>query len=217
MLNQVQVSAYPSASLPDLASGVPWLGGKTGEGIVSELHGKWYSAAYRGNVFMLNTAAAGTTIPIQATNLVSTFTLWNPLGSGKNIELIRYTLALEAATTVVSDVSLYFQPGIGTGFNAAPGTLTALTIRSALLNSGASASVATGYSAATLVNTVGTNMFVGPILTGFGAVTTNVATPINYEFDGSIIVPPGCLITTAGTAAQVSATRQSLIWAEWPI
>jgi hypothetical protein len=209
-----------NANAAAVAANAPVAAGQSGELLASELHGKFYSAARAGNVFHLNTAAAGTTVPVQTTNLVSTFTIWNPLGSGKNVELIRYSYGLLNATTVVSDVTLYVQPGVGQAVTA-PGTLTLLTIRNALgFNASGGAgitSVCTGYSAATLVNTMGTNMFVGPTLLSFGAVTTTNATPINYDFDGSVILPPGTLATTAGTAAQAQAARQSLSWAEWPV
>lgn len=207
-----------TANAAAVGGNAPVAAGQSGEILTSEIHGKFYSAARAGNVFHLNTAAAGTTIPVQATNLVSTFTLWNPLGSGKNVELIRYSLGLLAATTVVSDITLYVQPGVGQTV-AAPGTLTLLSIRNAA-GFGATApltSVCTGYSAATLVNVMGTNMFVGPVLLSVDAVTSTALAPNNYDFDGTVLLPPGTLCTIAGTAAQASATRQSLIFAEWPV
>jgi hypothetical protein len=194
----------------------PLAQGPAGEALVTELHGKFYPSSRAGNAYILATAAAGTTIPVQATNLVSTFTLWNPLGSGKNVELIRYSLAILAATTVVSDVSMYFQPGVGST-QAAPGTLTLLPIRSTLAGSTAIPPVSTGYSAATLVNVVGTNLFRGPTLASFGAVTDTVGAVLNYDFDGTFMLPPGTIVTVAGSAAQTSATVQSLTFAEWPV
>ena len=197
---------------------IPTAQGPAGELLAAEIHGKFYHPTRAGNVFYLATAAAGTVVPVQATNLVSTFTLWNPLGSGKNIELIRYSYGVLNATTVVSDISMYVQPGVGQTV-AAPGTLTLLAIRSAA-GAGATptiASVCTGYSAATLVNVVGTNLFRGPTMTSFGAVTSTADAPINYDFDGTFIMPPGTLITMAGTAAQTQAGSQCLTWSEWPV
>jgi len=197
---------------------VPTAQGPAGELLAAEIHGKFYHPNRAGNVFYLATAAAGTVVPVQATNLVSTFTLWNPLGSNKNIELIRYSYGVLNATTVVSDISMYVQPGVGQTV-AAPGSLTLLSIRSAAGGSATPtvASVCSGYSAATLVNVVGTNIFRGPTMTCFGAVTTTAAAPINYDFDGSFILPPGTLVTFAGTAAQSQAGSQCLTWAEWPV
>jgi|SRR5580658_3729043 hypothetical protein len=201
-----------------LGTNLPVAQGPAGEMLAAEIHGKYYAPNRGGNVFFLATAAAGTTVPVQASNLVSTFTIWNPIGSGKNIELIRYSYAMLSATAVVSDISLYVQPGVGQTV-AAPGTLTLLTIRSAA-GAGATptiASVCTGYSAATLVNVVGTNIFRGPTLLSLGATAETNAGPLNYDFDGSFILPPGTIATTAGTAAQSAAGSQFLSWAEWPV
>ena len=106
------ITAPSNDSVPD-GTASSLLQGKQGELLDARLHGDWYTQAYRGNLFWFTNAAAGTTIPIQASGLSSTFTLLNPASSGKNYELVRYTAAFEAATTVVSDVSLYYQLNIG--------------------------------------------------------------------------------------------------------
>ena len=41
-------------------------GGKTGEQIVGEIHGKYYEAALRGRVFMAYTVIAGVALPVAA-------------------------------------------------------------------------------------------------------------------------------------------------------
>jgi hypothetical protein len=189
--------------------------GRSGEQLVTETHGKWYTANYGNKVFIAATAVAGTTIPVQATNLVSTFTLLNPLGSNVNLELIDYNLGVTNATTVVGDVSLYYQTGVGSS-NAALTSTTSLTIRPAVLG-GPGTSLANAYSAATFTNTVGTNFFRIYTLGSFGAVTTNNALPIHTEFDGKIIVGPGTAITVAGSAAQTQAMTQTISWVEWPV
>lgn len=215
MYGQIGLNVINGAAL---GTNLPVAQGPAGEVLAAEIHGKYYAPNRGGNVFYLATAAAGTVVPVQATNLVSTFTLWNPLGSGKNVELIRYSYGVLNATTVVSDISLYVQPGVGQTV-AAPGTLTLLSVRSAAGGSATPtiASVCTGYSAATLVNVVGTNIFRGPTMTSFGAVTTTADAPINYDFDGTFLMPPGTLITFAGTAAQTQAGSQCLTFAEWPV
>lgn len=189
--------------------------GRSAEQLVAQLHGKYYTAALAGKVFILATATAGTTIPVQATNLASTFTLLNPITSSVNVELIDYTLGTTTATTVVGDISLYYQSGVGTS-NAALTSTTALTIRNALLGGGGSA-VSSGYSAATFTSTTGTNLFRCYTLAGFGAVTTTNATPIRTEFDGKIILPPGTAVTVAGFAAQTAAMCQTMTFMEFPV
>lgn len=174
--------------------------------------GKYYQETLAGQMFVGATVVAGTTIPVQATNLVSTFTFWNPAGSGVNMELVRYTLGLTTTVTVVGDISIYAQSQVGSAVTA-PGTLTAGVIRPMNLG-GPSASLVSFYTAATLVNVTGTNFFRMVTVAGPGAVTANNVLPINYDFDGSMIVPPGTLITTAGFAAQTAAMDQTLTWIE---
>lgn len=36
------------------------------------------------------------------------------------------------------------------------------------------------------------------------------------EFDGTVLIPPGVLVTTVSTAAQTQPMHQQLIWAELP-
>jgi hypothetical protein len=207
------VTTAPAGTLSNNTSATIALG-RSAEQLTTQLHGSYYTAALAGKVFMMNTAAAGTVIPIQATNLVSTFTLVNPLTSNVNIELISYSVSTINATTVAADVSIYWQAGIGNA-NAALSSTTALSTVSTILGGSASPS-ALGYSAATFTNTVGTNFFKGPTMVSFGATTDTAAGVLNYEFNGKVILPPGVGITTAGSHAQTQAMVQSIFWAEWP-
>lgn len=189
--------------------------GRSAEQLSVQLHGKYYTAALAGKVYSLATLTAGTIIPVQATNLVGTFTLLNPITSTVNVELIDYTLGTTTATTVVGDISLYYQTGVGTS-NAALTSTTSLATRNLLIGSG-NASTAVGYSAATFTNTVGTNLLRFYTVAGFGAVTTTNATPIRTEFDGKVILAPGTAITVAGFAAQTAAMCQTMTFMEFPI
>lgn len=189
--------------------------GRSAEQLVAQVHGQYYTENYGNRLFTVNTGAAGTTIPVQATNLVSTFTLLNPVGSNVNLELVRYELGITNATTVVASVDLYYQTSVG-GTNAALSSTTALTIRPCLLG-GSGVSQANAYSAATFTNTVGTNFFLISNLTTFGATTTTSSAQIYKQFDGSIIVGPGVAVTVAATAAQTHAMTQTFTWAEWPV
>lgn len=212
-LNQVTVYNPSNTSSAD-GSTLTALAGKAGEQIVTELHGKWYTQAYRGNVFIGSTALAGTVIPINAASLVSTFTLWNPLGSGKNLEMISYDLGIAGTTTaVIGSIGLVYQAGIGAGI-VIPTSQTALTPVNAMVGLG-NAPVGKLLSAGTLT---GTPTVLGSLGISFG---TTGASPgpatAHYEFDGKLIIPPGVLVTTVSTAAQTQAMQQQFIWAEVPV
>lgn len=204
---------------PAIGANLPAALGAQGELLYSKVHGDFYNAAFAGALYQSTTLVAGTTIPVQATNLVSTFTIWNPLGSGVNVELVRYSFAQTTTVQVVGPIALWIQTAVG-GANTAPGTLTALAVRPALWSSAAVAPTgnnkANMYSAATLVNTMATNMWQGPVLWGAGAVTDSSVGPKSYDFNGTTLLGPGTLATVAGFAAQTAPTGQTLIWAEWP-
>lgn len=205
------VAAPSNTSAADGTGNLALLQGKQSELLDAKLHGDWYTLSYRGKMFFGTTATAGTTVPIQASGLAGTFVLLNPANSGVNLELVTYAYGILNATDVVSDVSLYYQVGIGS-VNALLSSLTALTIRPTLLG-GSGASQALLYSAATFTGA----LVKGPTMLCLGATTDPVGAVIEYNINGRIIVPPGCAVTTAGNAAQTQAAQQTFFWAENPI
>ena len=200
---------------PDLNWSVPLLG-RHGEQLSSEIHGKYYTAAARSNIFLGSTVIAGVALPVNAVNVVSKFTLWNPLGSGVNAELIEFGIGIDSATTVVNGIVAGFQFGVGAA-TTVPGTLTALTTSIALggVSSGTTPK-STLYSAATLVNAAVLGPLL-PIFGGFGAVTDGALAPDPHKFDGKVVLPPGSLVTFLTTVVVETATFCGLTWAEWPV
>lgn len=199
-----QPGGIPSTSLPD---GTPagLLAGKAGEAVVSELHGKYYTSNYRNRVYLSAGAAAGTTIPISSTT-APTFTLYNPIGSGVVAEVIHINVSILNATTVVSGIGI----GSLTQLLVAPTSVTAIPIVS---GNGLSVSnpACQLWSAATLA-AAATRFY-----TMFSVSATSGAFPnFNYQADGTILLQPGSLIFLCGTAAQTSASLNSICWSEFP-
>lgn len=177
---------------------------------VDQVHGQYYAAGKRGNVFFVSTLIAGTVIPVNAVNVVSTCTLWNPVGSGKNLEFLEYALGVDSATLVVNGLAMGFQSGL----SSPGGTLTAIAGKSTLIGS-SFAPVGLFYSANTLVNAA----VLGPLM-GMGinvAATTGQLGAGSWNANGKIILPPGSLCTVLSTVAAMTAGFQSMSWAEWPI
>ena len=192
-------TSYPDGSVPT------FLAGRSGEAINADLHGKFYTGAYRGKVFFASTAAAGTTIPISSAT-AATFVLYNPIGSGVNMELISYDSSVQSATVVVSSVML----GYAGNLIVAPTSVTALTPSPALVGSNA-APQGKVYSVATIVATT-----VFYELGAYGA-TSGAFPSIHHDFDGKFVLAPGSLAHVCGTAAQTSASVQTMVWGEWPL
>ena len=202
----------PNTSQNSDTTSAPMMTGRHGDLLMSDVHGKYFAAASRNNVFFGSTVIAGVALPVNAANVVSKFTLWNALGSGVNVELIEFGMGIDSATTVVNGVVAGFQYGVG-GAITDPGTLTALATSKSIIGT---SPVATLYSAATLVNAAVLSPLI-PIFGGFGAVTNAANAPDPYKFDGKIVLPPGSLVTFLTTVAAATAAFYGLSWAEWPI
>jgi hypothetical protein len=196
------VAAPSNTSAPD-GSNAAILQGKAGEQIAAELHGKWYTAAYRNRVFIGSSLIAGVTIPVNTTT-APTFTLFNPLGSGVNLELITFDVGWPAAATTVIGTLL------GSVSTQTPTAVTAGgTIISVPIGAGG-VSQAKLYTAATIVAITTHIPLLGVTSTTDGMIASH------YEFDGRLIIAPGGLITITSTPVQTGVAIPSFAWAEWP-
>ena len=223
---QVQVGAPSNISNTD-GQLVTQLGGKSAEGIVSELHGKYYTQCYRGNVFLVSTIGAGLAHPVASTT-APVVALWNPSASGKNAVLLRYTSASTLnATTVQGSILLLasFNAGntVATGavFTAFNRSVLGTNLFNGILGQGAvsvmnaSANGTNTLTAASVavVATLGVN---NPT-TVAGAVAAPSVAQIIHDFDGTVIVPPGVAVYVVGSSASVALATQTLSWEEVPI
>lgn len=206
--NQINVTSAISQTV-NLPTGAltQQTGGLQGDAWMSPLHGTHYAATYSGNTFFASVTAV--TVPVIAQSFVSVFSLWNPNNSACNLELIKADVGIVTATTVVNHVGLYYMS------SAAPTLTTAATAYNRKLGAG-NTSQGKPYSALTHV---GATPVLAAIVATFGAVTTTGDNPISYDFDGSILVPPGTVVSFAmSTAAgNTSGLALGLTWAEWPI
>lgn len=194
---------------------LPLAQGRQGQLHVADTHGKYFAAASRGKMFLGSTLIAGVALPVNAANVVSKFTLWNPLTSGVNCELVELGTGIDSATTVVNGVVAGFQFGVGSTITA-PGTLTALSTSISIGPGAGVAPAATLYSAATLVNAAVLGPLM-PIWGGYGAVTDGALAPDPHRFDGKVVLPPGSLVTFLTTVAAATAAFYGLTWIERPV
>jgi hypothetical protein len=196
-----------SPSVPDLTN-VSVLGGKQGDTIVSELHGKWWTATYRGRVYIGSNAIAGSTLTTQNTTTL-TFGLWNPGTGNVVIEPISYELGGIGTTLTTGTIFAKFS-------NQTPGTTTKITATMVSSNIGASAgppasAVAQLLSAATIT---AATIFL-PIVSLSSA--TVAVSAFRYDFDGKVALPGLALMDFGSQPAQAQALFNTLIWAEWPV
>lgn len=178
--------------------------GQQGEGMVSELHGRYYEQTVRRNVFSVNTQ--GTAVSTTAA-LNTTWTglgVANPAGSGVNLVLLKFDCAQFAVGAAAA-----------IGLLGGTGVLTAnLTPQSRLIGSGtaslARASAGDTISTPLLIGTFGS---IGSLATtGYG-----ISPGVSVELAGVIVIPPGSFIGTYTSVATTTALNFGFVWEEVPL
>ncbi len=201
-LTQGLVNAPSSTSAADGSNPVA-LFGKASEQIIAELHGKYFTAAYRGKVFAFMALIAGVTIPVNTTT-APTFTLFNPLGSGVVTELISLDIGWPAAaTTVVATI-------LGSLSTQTPTAVTAGGTSVAQPVGAGSVPQSKLYTAAT-ITAITTHVPLIQITSTADAEVTS-----HYDFDGKLVLAPGGLITLTSTPVQTGVALPCMFAAEWP-
>lgn len=180
-------------------------GGRNGETIVGDAHGRYYEAASRGKVYVGGNQAA-TAFSVALNTTYTGVVLANPVNSGFNLALLQASLVLTVAPVAIASIALfggYVQGGITVH-------TTPLVPWSTLLgNTGGIAKIS---AAATLV---GTPLWLPGLKGGFTAGALSADGAALADIGGSIIVPPGAYV---GIGALTAVTGMgSLVWEEVPI
>ena len=177
--------------------------GRQGEQLGSDVHGPWFTAATNNRVFIGSALIAGVILPVNTTT-APTFTLFNPLGSNVNVELISLDIGWPAAAasvigTILGSISTQTPTSVTAG-----GTTVSVPI------GGGGTAQAKLYTAAT-VAAITSHI---PLLNVTS--TADAMTASHYDFDGRVVLAPGGLITLTSTPAQTAVAIPSFAWAEWP-
>lgn len=213
------VGAPSNVSAGDGVS-LPLLQGKQSEAVVTELHGKYYTQAYRGNLFYGASAATGLATTIFSNTTYVGLLLWNPTGSGKNLVPVRAVQSRILASTTVAGWGHAYIANAGAGLGTPVSAFTSITATRGPCNqpgiTGQGNSVALVGGGATLGTAFGWGRS-----NGFSAGTNSTAVVeqvLIEEFDGLVIIPPGTLMAVfAATAAQAGTYAPSIIWEEVPL
>ena len=185
----------------------------------ADVRGHYAEAAGRNTIFTLAINNAAT--PISAGNIVGAaagattqFALWNPIGSGKNLELLRFGLGLTTTAAVPPAGSVFHGifigvPTLASSTGTAYSNLIGPAAPSVARWVASSAGVALTGGVAPVVHSASAFVF-----TAFAA--TVFQSPVGIEtLDGAIILPPGSgwlpLWAAAGTTVSVD---YSITWQE---
>ena len=194
--------------------------GRSNDLIVSELHGKYFQQAYRGNVYYASTATAGVVIPIAST-LTPTYSIWNPAGSGKLLVPIVTLLGWTATTAALG--SFVWQATTNAGSNIS----TTAPFVAFGTGSAVNANLGSGKASQMRIGSGGTTTLVAASTfyrgTGVSTTPTTAATSVapwwiaRDDWDGSGIVPPGNAIHLMATTAILVTANITLVYAEVPL
>lgn len=210
---------------------VPIRAGRLGDQIVSELHGRFYEQVYRGNVYSIGcsvTALSANTITLSATS-TPILGLWNPSTSSVNLVLLQCMLTV-AANTLTAPVP----PGVFVWASSVANTVistgSAPFNRKTLASAGSQAKAFPGGVALTgLTNNVvifeGADLPNLSGLTNAGTITAQTTTSNAtagafgvQNFDGSLIVPPGGVLSLLNTTSTTTySVSGRLLWEEVPV
>lgn len=201
--------------------------GKTGELIKSDLHGRFYEQAYRGNLFTFGKSDTA----LVAVNAIATtgatakpvIGVYNPSASGKNLVLLQaIVLASTIGATATNPAGLHWVSSVG---NAAISTGSTPINCSSLAASGSVAKAFAMTTALTGLTNVLTYLRASSI--GAGLNAAGPATAITQaqglsieNLDGQIIVPPGGIVglqVGVDVSAQASNYSVGLLWEEVPV
>ena len=211
---QGYVGAPSNTSAADGTSPIV-LQGKQAELIVAELHGKYYTQAYRNNLFNGSTAIAGVTVPAYNTT-GNVFGLWNPAGNTKNAVLVSLDIGLVSGALILSNWTL--SQSLNAGSALATGGISAFTSATPqggnIGVSGGNSVRFTPSAATTLAST-----FLMTLGMSYNTTTTvaNQLQTVHYDFDGKVIVPPNSAVWVTNNAASGGTFDLTLFWEETPV
>ena len=172
-----------------------------------ETHAKFQQAVRDGNVYTCaNPQATPVTTQAGLSATTPALTLYNPVGSGKNLVLIEDTLALNASPAAASIFSLAYTSGAPTALTFANVTNNLLPVQNSL----AASPVGQCYRISTLAQAPIAIRYIGQV-TGASTLTQPIFTDV---VDGKLVLTPGTGVTFQTTTA--AAVVGSFTWEEIP-
>jgi hypothetical protein len=191
--------------------------------MVTQLQGRFYENAYRGNLF----SGAMTTPTILSANTISlsaTTTpligVWNPLTSPVNLNILQATLqvVLTPNSCGVTGAFVWAYSGGNGGLTLGLNPWNRKTCAQA-------GSQAKYFTIATALTGLTTNVVVfeladfGPVTAAQPAAAASIIpAPQIQNFDGSLIIPPGGLLVLLNTTSNTTVTVATrILWSEIPL
>jgi hypothetical protein len=184
-----------------------------------DAHGKYYEQTSRGNVYSLMlTATSGN---IAAGNLWAAaagatyqFALWNPIGSGKNLALLKFQVWTVSGTAPVPPVIHAYASGVPT---LATTVVTAIACNNIGLGAASVARALTSVAGTALTGATATFLLrAADLAVGAGTLTPANAFELKATeyIDGDIVIPPGTMWAPQWATAAATLWGASITWEE---
>jgi hypothetical protein len=184
--------------------------------VYTPLYGTHFAQTLNNAVFAGNQLPAGAA-PALWSATTQQCGVMNPSGSGVFIVPIRITATYVSGTGIVDGLCLGQVPGCGAGVTAGGVTAATTTTPVPLRLDGPAAkgiflSAAITCTAPTRVQNLGLQTEVGATLAAVAG------TPLRYDFDGTLVIPPTYAITIGADITGITAVYSfTCIWAEIPV
>jgi hypothetical protein len=209
MITEIQYKVGPQV-LSDGSIGIA-RGGKAGESVMTNLHGRYYEQAYRRNLFTAYAAAVATSLV--GTGMVG-LQVWNGSSVSAGVNLVLLRVGGFCAVTTAAATGLLL--ATGSGQVAAPTGQTAVTrVTNNYISGAAPQATATNAGTFTSAPTAILTLMHNTV-----AIATTGEDP-GYQFDleGSIIIPPQSYVCVASLGAALAASGgfHYIMWEEVPL
>ena len=180
--------------------------GHDSELVTADFHGRYYTAAYNGRLYMASSGsvAPGTALATTAQALL----LFNPAGSGVNLEVVKCSVGLISATAYGAGYYVY------AGVASAIPTGTKLAVSNGLVGNAATG-VGQAWTGATPTAPVQLRAS-GLSLLPFTGSSVLTPPPLIEELAGEFVVIPGTVFafTFIGGAGTAPLANHSISWIE---
>lgn len=199
--------------------------GRGADVIVSELHGRFYEQAYRGNLYsggMTLTSISNATFTTLTASTTPIIGVWNPGNSLYNLSILQATLGI-AITAATTTGGAPFVWAVSTGNNVISTGITPWNRRT-LAQSG-SLSGAKVFANTALTGLTNNLVIVqaSGLLGGSAGSYSQVDTAVGFSpaiggtgvenIDGSFVVPPGGVLALLATTTPVAHSAASgILW-----
>jgi hypothetical protein len=191
--------------------------GTYGDLIVSEMYGKYGELVKSGYVFAARVATAAA-IPVNTT-LTNSPTLWNTASSGKLVIPLKILISPTAiGTPVLTGFTICYLLNAGDAVATAAPVVTFTNIAPVNLLLGRGSVASTKFSGATVTFTTQPAILydIGMGHWIEGTAATGLPYLMAYDFDSTLMMPPGTLISIGATAATSTTFNTTIIFAELP-